>query len=158
LLPERFHWILLLCSLLVISSFYRFLFRPGTERKIDYSSNNYDNDWDYWEAKDSDGVNGNNSNSNSNSNSNGNGNGNGNSNGTSTSNGTSNVVVFEGEPPIEASSEVVLQPSASFDIPVHNESSYVSSDISRILHVPAESRIEVHLKPKSVRRCQNPIF
>jgi hypothetical protein len=45
-----------------------------------------------------------------------------------------------------------------FEIPIHKSSSYVKSDVSKIIHVPAELRIEVHLKAKSIRRCQNPFF
>jgi len=48
-------------------------------------------------------------------------------------------------------------PSPS-EIPVHKESSYAASDVSKIIHVPAESSIEVHLQPKSTRRCQNPVL
>ena len=44
------------------------------------------------------------------------------------------------------------------EIAINRESSFVDSDISRILHVPKETRIEVHLKAKSIRRCQNPVF
>ena len=44
------------------------------------------------------------------------------------------------------------------DIPSNKNSSYVRSDISKIVHVPTESRIEIHLKTASDRRCQNPVF
>lgn len=42
----------------------------------------------------------------------------------------------------------------SISIPLNQNSSYVNSDISKILHIPSESRIEIHLRP--TRRCQNP--
>jgi len=44
----------------------------------------------------------------------------------------------------------------SISIQLNQNSSYVRSDISKILHIPSKSRIEVHLQ--STRRCQNPVF
>ena len=52
-----------------------------------------------------------------------------------------------------------LVPTIEFElVPINHNSTYVQSDVSKIVHVPAEARIEVHLKEKSVRRCQNPVF
>ena len=43
-------------------------------------------------------------------------------------------------------------------IPLNLESAYVDSDIVKIVHLPAEARIHIHLEPKTKRRCQNPVF
>ncbi len=42
-------------------------------------------------------------------------------------------------------------------IPMNQNSSYVQSDVSKIVHIPSENRIEVHLNPNQ-RRCQNPLL
>ena len=52
----------------------------------------------------------------------------------------------------------ILPSFPAVEIPVHNASIYVQSDISKIVHKPADSRIEILLQPKSTRRCQNPVF
>jgi len=77
-------------------------------------------------------------------------------------NSTTFLTLIEYEPTIETGkNDSVVDGRNSFsfiEIPIHNASNYVASDISRILHLPADSRIEVHLKAKSVRRCHNPLF
>ena len=42
------------------------------------------------------------------------------------------------------------------EIPTNNASHFVASDVARVLHVPGESRIEVHLYDDAVRSCRNP--
>lgn len=42
------------------------------------------------------------------------------------------------------------------NIPINRNSTYVRSDISKIVHIPSETRIEIHLN--SARKCQNPLF
>jgi len=46
--------------------------------------------------------------------------------------------------------------SPSNEILINNVSSYALSDVSKILHVPSKSCIEVHLRPN--RSCRNPVF
>jgi len=60
--------------------------------------------------------------------------------------------------PEDAIAIAATRPIIRTPIAIHEESSYVASDISKIIHVPTESRIEVHLKSNSTRRCQNPVF
>lgn len=59
---------------------------------------------------------------------------------------------------VVASQEQSRTSKVQHSIPVHNASNYVQSDVSKIIHVPAQSRIEIHLNPKSTRSCQNPVF
>lgn len=43
-------------------------------------------------------------------------------------------------------------------IALNQDYSYVTSDILQILHIPAKSRIEIHLQPRIGRRCHSPVF
>ncbi len=47
-------------------------------------------------------------------------------------------------------------PPPPADIAINRDSTYALSDISNIIHVPSETRIEIHLN--ATRRCQNPVF
>ena len=49
-----------------------------------------------------------------------------------------------------------IKKKAKQGIPMNTHSSFVESEVSRIIHSPSESRIEVHLKP--TRRCKNPLL
>ena len=49
-----------------------------------------------------------------------------------------------------------IKKKAKRGIPMNMHSSFVESEVSRIIHSPSESRIEVHLKP--MRRCKNPLL
>mmetsp|Transcript_23508 Transcript_23508/g.36292 ORF Transcript_23508/g.36292 Transcript_23508/m.36292 type:complete len:382 (+) Transcript_23508:131-1276(+) len=42
------------------------------------------------------------------------------------------------------------------NIALNQDYSYVTSDITQILHIPAKTRIEIHLQPQ--RSCHNPVF
>lgn len=46
--------------------------------------------------------------------------------------------------------------NVAVDIPLNRNSSFVQLDVSKIIHIPSKSRIEVHLKP--TRRCKNPLL
>jgi len=47
-------------------------------------------------------------------------------------------------------------PPPPADIAINQDSNYALSDIANIIHVPSETRIEIHLN--ATRRCQNPVF
>eukprot|EP00531_Pseudo-nitzschia_arenysensis_P018013 CAMPEP_0116142534 /NCGR_PEP_ID=MMETSP0329-20121206/14961_1 /TAXON_ID=697910 /ORGANISM="Pseudo-nitzschia arenysensis, Strain B593" /LENGTH=582 /DNA_ID=CAMNT_0003637779 /DNA_START=16 /DNA_END=1764 /DNA_ORIENTATION=- len=47
-------------------------------------------------------------------------------------------------------------PLDAIDIPMNQDSTFVQSDVFKIIHIPSETRIEVHLKPN--RRCQDPFL